>query len=665
MAFHRIHFLANETPSSKSLNHFAANNGKIAYCFQHDITIDGSTLDWNPIDSIAISDSEKSLRSYFKTAYNDSKQLLYFLVVVEDDHHEFDSARAWYQNDNVILYLNPGHEPVAPSCEMLIVNEEGLNLYQNDKAHQFFNKKAIDIRIEHNGNRWIYEGSIALGRHIRSNRSLGFDVMVVDADPEKPTTYNSWGPGGFKEYQSGKLGDLVLLAQTASAFGFCKGSIAWEDNDEDDLPEVIKIQSQQLPDIWLHTEVDSMGRFYAKLPAGKYSLSSAYKIGSARQDHGYGNQLRIDERTKLTFDVEAGATTALPQFSIPTFEFPEYLFLQEGLLHHYDESQKAVLETFIQATCSYYNIPGASVALVKDGKVVYHNIFGVENLLTQEPLTDTTVFQAASVTKAVFSFIVLRLVERGLLDLDKPLYAYLPFDNIAHDPHYKKLTATHILSHQSGLSNWAFGGPGGYISGQKTDLQFEPGTKFQYSGEGFEYLGRVIEHITQKNLKQLLKEEVVEALGIPPLYFCDEGNLRQARGHYADSRPTYYGSPTSPGVAHSILTEAHAFAHWMAALANRKGLSEETYSRLLERLSTTNDFDSPENLYWNLGVSLGFFVQDTPYGSAILHGGNNGDFQGEFVLFPEKKMGFVVFTNSNAGHKLGQQLGKFLIHGKK
>jgi len=333
------------------------------------------------------------------------------------------------------------------------------------------------------------------------------------------------------------------------------------------------------------------------------------------------------------------------------------------VLHNFDGDKAGEMENFITSICSYYNIPGASVAIIKEGRVVYYNHFGVENLLTQNPVKQATLFQAASVTKSVFAFIVLRLVEKGQLDLDRPLYQYLSFPNLEHNEDFKLLTARMVLSHQSGLPNWAWGGPGGYASGQKTDLLFTPGTKYGYSGEGFAYLGRVVEKVTGKDLNELLKDEVIDPLDIPEMYFMDNGKITQARGHYADGLPTYYGLPYEPGVAHTLLSEAFAFAQFVVALCNRKGLSEETYDSLEQRLAHTSNFDSPDNLYWNVGTSLGFFVQDTPFGKAIMHGGNNGNFQAEFVLYTEKKMGFVVFANSNTGHKLAQELGRHLMYG--
>ena len=642
-----------------------SNNGQLTYSPPKVVKVDGKTTDWDGIEPTALAKPTKSLTASFKTSYQLEGQALNFLVVVEDNSYQFSKANAWYQNDNLVIYLNPIHSEVAATCSMVIVNERGITIHQPDEAHQVLNKQYIQTKVLRKRGKTIYEGSIKLGDYVQANRSIGFDMMVVDADKAQNTTYNNWGPGGNKEYRSGQLGDLVFLASLTDVFGTVEGKVKWKDNQQDALPAVIKVKSKKHPKFWVNTALDSLGHFSVELPVGTYALYAAHKIGASSLDNGYNNQLRTDTHAQLGFTVVESQTSDIGLFSIPTYKFPSYLYHEQGVLHDYDASKKEEVDGFIQATCKYYNIPGASVAMVKDGRIVYHNVFGVDNLLTQQPVSGQTKFQAASVTKSVFAFIVLRLVEQGIIDLDKPLYQYLPFENIAHDPHYQLITAKWVLSHRSGLPNWAFGGPGRYKNGQKANLAFEPGTRFQYSGEAFEYLGRVVEHLTQKGLSQLLEEEVVKPLKIPPLYFHDDGTLDCANGHYADGRPTYWGMPPVPGVAHSMLTEAKAFAHWMSALANQKGLSQAMYQRLQQRLSTTDQFNSPENLYWNVGVSLGFFVQDTPYGTAILHGGNNGDFQAEFILFPESKMGFVVFTNSNAGHKLGQHLGKYLIHGNK
>lgn len=638
-----------------------AHIGKVAYANPlTSILIDGNNDEW-PKDLIDFGNTA------FELAYNKEQQLLYFYIEVQDDDYTFDENQNWFNTDNIALYLNPIHAQSAPTCMMAILNEKGVQLIQADTAHQLLNTSDIQFKMKRTTSTRIYEGSIFLSNFIQDYRTIGFDLMTVNeySNPEFLKEFNNWGSGQFMEYRSGQLGDIVLLPNQQGNFGELTGKIQWETSSQEPLPDIIKITSMDHADFWIMTSVERTGDFKITLPAGNYQIASAYKISAPFKDNGYDNQHRIDDTYYLSAEIKANEQTTIPDFFIPTFKFPSYLLSEEGILHQYDESKEELINQFVRIVCNYYNIPGASIALIKDNKVVYHHQFGVENLLTQQAVVDTTLFQAASVTKSVFAFIVLRLVEKGVLDLDRPLHEYLVFENIADDERSKKITARWVLSHQSGLPNWAFGGPGGAKHGQKQELLFEPGTKYGYSGEAFEYLGRVVVHLTGKDLDQLLQEEVINALNIPPLYFKDDGSLHQARGHYADGRPTYFGTPSEAGVAHSMLTEAYAFAQFVCALSRKKGLSPNMYQQLQKRLVLAEGFESPENLYWNLGVSLGFFVQDTPFGKAILHGGNNGDFQAEFVLYTEKNMGFVVFTNANTGHKLGQHLGKFLMYGKK
>ncbi|MEL6824015.1 MAG: serine hydrolase domain-containing protein, partial [Calditrichota bacterium] len=449
-----------------------------------------------------------------------------------------------------------------------------------------------------------------------------------------------------------------MLAEESEFSGTFTGKLGWKNDIDEPLPKTVRIKSIDEPELWISIPVDSTGVFSGELPTGKHKLLPSTKITSPGEDYGFDNQFRVDDSFSQEFEIFAFQETTTEPFLIPTYAFPNYLMRQQGILKDYTEELKPEVDNFVRSACAYYNIPGASIALIKKNEIVYYNRFGVENALTQVPLGEKTVFQAASVTKAVFAFMILRLVEKKVLTLDEPLYNYLPFENIAHDPGYKKMTARHVLSHQTGLSNWAFGGPGGYASGQKTDLKFEPGTDYGYSGEGFEYLGRVVEKLTGKDLNQLLKEEVIEALNIPPLYFNDDGSLHQARGHYPNGTPTYFGPPTTPGVAHSMLTEAWSFAHFVRALSQKQGLPSRVYDALHQPIIKAGGFDSPENLYSNLSLSLGFFVRDTPFGKAIGHGGNNGDFQADFLLYTEKNMGYVVFVNDNTGHKLAHQLNK-------
>ena len=231
------------------------------------------------------------------------------------------------------------------------------------------------------------------------------------------------------------------------------------------------------------------------------------------------------------------------------------------------------LDRFVQAYLDYFKIPGISVAVIKDSRVVYHRGFGVKNTATREPVTDDTVFEAASMTKPVFAYTVLRLVDRGVLDLDTPLYTYLPYDDIAHDDRYKLITARMVLTHRTGFPNWRSG---------KLDIKFTPGTQVSYSGEGFVYLGKVVEKLTGKKLVDLCREEVFAPLGIENASLVWNENVARltATGHGGTS-PLPKGKPDEPNMAASLHVDAGNYAKFLIAVLQGKGLSEASAKEML------------------------------------------------------------------------------------
>jgi CubicO group peptidase (beta-lactamase class C family) len=143
-------------------------------------------------------------------------------------------------------------------------------------------------------------------------------------------------------------------------------------------------------------------------------------------------------------------------------------------------------------------MPGLAMAVIDHGQVVWTGAFG--NVTDPE-----TIFEAASLSKPVFAYLVLRLVDRGELDLDRPLAELLEYPRAAGDPRYRRITGRMVLSHGSGFPNWG---------GERLTLAFDPGTAYGYSGEGFVYLQKVVEHITGRSLEQLARAEVFEPLGM-------------------------------------------------------------------------------------------------------------------------------------------------------
>ena len=148
------------------------------------------------------------------------------------------------------------------------------------------------------------------------------------------------------------------------------------------------------------------------------------------------------------------------------------------------------------------NIPSIATAIISDRGVVTTEEVGVTNVSKPEKVTSSTVFEAASLSKPVFAYIVLKLAQKDLIDLDKPLHEYGDFGppQMRTDKNYKKLTARMILSHQAGL-------PNEFSSPESLKYVSEVGKQFDYSGVAYQFLGEIVEHITAKSLEALAQEE--------------------------------------------------------------------------------------------------------------------------------------------------------------
>jgi CubicO group peptidase (beta-lactamase class C family) len=467
-------------------------------------------------------------------------------------------------------------------------------------------------------------------------------------------SFLSWGNTTGKDQLPGNLGYLILL-KPGTRTGLLSGTLNWDDTHMKGFPDRIRILSGQDTAFNVSVPVDTGGYFSAILPEGSYTITPA------RSFFRFDNELyKIDlQASAKKVSVINSESNPHVQVFLTTLKKPD-LIPDKGLLHDFDQDKARRLDEIIRAYQEYYLIPGVSLALISNGKVIYHRTYGVKNAYTGEPVTDSTLFEAASVTKTVFAFAVNSLAEKGVIDLDKPLYSYLPFDEIAYDDRYKLITARHVLCHQTGLPNWAYNEPDG-----KLRLKFTPGTGYGYSGEGFEYLKRVIEKITGRDIESVVSEEAIKPIGLEHIYFTGNAYLEKtgATGHY-ENLPTRTDLPDKPGMAWSMYTEALGFTRFMLALQNREILKPETYNEMF-RFQSTVDLDEKEiqegrDIHYGLGI----YLENTPLGFMYGHGGNNGDFQCQYLMFRDMNMGFAIFTNSSTGGPLvHQDMRKILITG--
>lgn len=316
------------------------------------------------------------------------------------------------------------------------------------------------------------------------------------------------------------------------------------------------------------------------------------------------------------------------------------------------------LESFLKKKLRSMDIPGLSIAVINNSKVVYHNTFGYANKDEKLPVTEKTIFEAASMSKSIFAFFVMQFVEDGKLNLDTPLYEYLEYPDIANDERYKQITARMVLSHQSGFPNWRENEADGQLK-----INFDPGTDYLYSGEGYQYLAMVLRHIENtdwQGLDSIFQEKVAKPLDMSHSVFIQTPYTRANKAEPYDNDGTlidwrngyWYQKDNNRFVAPSSLhSEPIDFAKWMIAVMNEELLSESSYDELLKSHSTVQ-----ENQYY----TLGFMTLDEPYNNLYLHGGDNEGFTCGFVLDIEKDWGFVLFTNSEMGQTLTNELFDYL-----
>ena len=180
-----------------------------------------------------------------------------------------------------------------------------------------------------------------------------------------------------------------------------------------------------------------------------------------------------------------------------------------------------------------------------------------------------------------------------------------------------------------------------------------------------QYLQAVIEKITGKGIEQVLKEEVLDPLGMHHTFFSKNDRLMKlvSTGHF-DNVPSSDDPPSNPGMAYSMHTEAIEFTRFMFQLLNQKGLSATTYANMLSERSPYTYKDGEEKPKYKAYMGESLAVSDSRFGLVFGHGGNNGDFRCQFAIYKDIKMGFAVFTNSSTAYPMIEKLSSFLVEGK-
>jgi CubicO group peptidase (beta-lactamase class C family) len=283
-----------------------------------------------------------------------------------------------------------------------------------------------------------------------------------------------------------------------------------------------------------------------------------------------------------------------------------------------------------------HNIPSIAIGYINEGKLQQVRLYGEK--IKDQPVDYNTIYKVASLTKPITAILTLKLVENGLWDLDEPVFNYHIDGEIKDAPELKLLTTRHILSHQSGFPNWRY-----LTETKKLLFEFEPGTKFQYSGEGYEYLRMALEAKFDKGLAELAHELLFEPLGMSSTYFYWNNKFEEkdfAFEHDEFGEALFKDKYTSANAAANLLTTVQDYGKFMAHIINGAGLSNTLFQEFITPYS-----NKQAGIDWGLGCQL-LFNLDEKGEYAVMHGGGDYGLKTIMIMFPESKKGLLIFSNS-------------------
>jgi D-alanyl-D-alanine carboxypeptidase len=336
---------------------------------------------------------------------------------------------------------------------------------------------------------------------------------------------------------------------------------------------------------------------------------------------------------------------------------------------HAAPTLESSLDTRVPQALQRYSVPGAAVALIRGGKVVWTRGYGFADAAGARAITADTLFNVGSISKTATAWGVIRLVEQRKLDLDKPIDDYLHRWHIpasAFDA--RQVTARRLLSHTSGISQHGYGGtdPGkpvppiedslnGKTGTGAVQLVATPGSGFSYSGANYMILQLAIEEISGEPFQKYMASKVFAPLGMKATRFDLPPNASlMATPFDAFAKPLpvlRYHELSAAGLVTSLRDLATLTAASLPANARRHGVLKAVALTTMQKAMPNSKWADRDPYGPNPQYGLGFTVR--PYQLAehvgIGHGGTNNGWESLIQLIPDTGDGIVIMTNSSNG----------------
>ncbi len=329
------------------------------------------------------------------------------------------------------------------------------------------------------------------------------------------------------------------------------------------------------------------------------------------------------------------------------------------------------------------HVQGLAVSIFNNNEVVYQTTFGYKNWSTKDTLNINSIFYGASLSKAVFSVLVMQLVEEGKINLDTPLQNYLEkplseyefnrnwrgYNDLKEDKRYERITARMCLSHTTGFPNWRFLTKSGFNIDGKLHFLYEPETRYSYSGEGFSLLQFVVEKITGKGLEEIAQERIFQPLGMKRTSYIyvlqEEFKNQYVYGNDKNQKVIPFDEADEAGASGTLCTTLEDYSNFIEAIMKHKLINKVSFDKMFKEQISINSkqqfgpnalVETNENKVINLGYGLGWGLLETPYGYGAFKEGHSEGFQHYSIIFPEKQIGIIILSNSDNGESIFKEL---------
>lgn len=328
------------------------------------------------------------------------------------------------------------------------------------------------------------------------------------------------------------------------------------------------------------------------------------------------------------------------------------------------QKRDARIEAEVRSAMQRTGAKGLAVAYIEDGRPVFVRAFGVRNA-AGAPLEADTIMYGASITKAVFAYTLMQLVDEKKVDLDRPIAAMLPrplpdygnldaygnWGDLAGDERWRRLTPRHLLTHSPGFANFSFLEPD-----RKLRFHFDPGSRYSYSGEGIILLQFALEKGLGLDVGAEMRRRVFDRFGMAntSMTWRPDFALNLADGWMADGKVEPHDERGRVRAAGSMDTSIADMARFAAGFMRGEGLSRSARAEMIRPglpITTASQFptlqpEAPAAQRWpGLAAGLGVITYSGPQGRGFFKGGHNDSTANMWACLERRRRCVVILSN--------------------